>query len=150
MPIPGWLLSFLFAALLTAPAAAAAAQGVDELDVTIRMIDRLNPEIDDFINRIELPARMPAGIVERDDAEDARRDTPGPHDSGHARDSMRERIETKHSGNAAEDRLPEAADIFDSTHEARERGREALEAARQLRHEARDDMRDGARPFRND
>jgi len=59
----------IFVAVLAAPlcGGAAHARGADDLDVTIRMIDRRDPNVDRFMNRIQLPAGLPDSTANRSD-----------------------------------------------------------------------------------
>jgi hypothetical protein len=156
MLAPRSCLTFVLATLILAPAAGHAAQGVDNLDVTIRMLDRQNPDIDAFINRIELPGLIPAGIADHSrpgGAEhrqhEGRRDASAARQgSERARETIRERADR--SGSHGDERRQHAAEIVDSMQEARERRQDAQESTRQLRQDARDEMREAARPSRND
>lgn len=67
----------LLVPLLVMPAAVGAMGGIDDLDVTIRVIDRQDRDIDAFINRIELPAPET-----RDTGIDSRRGDQDPGDRG--------------------------------------------------------------------
>lgn len=55
----------IVAPLLLAPSLAAYAAGANDLDVTIRMIDRRNANVDRFMNRIQLPSGLAAARADR-------------------------------------------------------------------------------------
>ncbi len=140
------LFPVLLVSVSCAPALASAAQGIDDLDVTIRIIDRQHPgqsaDIDAFINRIELPANRPPGSAEHTrrsgepggDRRDGRRD-PGRSGSERGRDSIRERADR--GASHAEERRSWGADIAESARD--NRGRETREEYQHYRRDPRDD-----------
>jgi hypothetical protein len=58
------------------------ARGADDLDVTIRMIDRRDPNVDRFMNRIQLPSGLPNAADRTDRRSDAPGDDSRKDDSG--------------------------------------------------------------------
>lgn len=143
MPATGFFLTFLFATLLAFAPVAAHSAGANDLDVTIRMIDRQSPDIDAFINRIEPPATRPAGVGERPRSEGSR---DAGRQGGNERSRDRDRVERSDRGDRGSPggERQQAADIAESAREARDRRWD-------VQRDTRDDIRDGGgRRFRND
>ncbi len=134
----------LLVTLLFTPPVAMSAQSVGDLDVTIRMIDRHNPDVEALINRIELPRVTLPGEAGQTTGQ-GRRDGAGRPASERSRDTIRERIER----GGGEDRRRQGSEARDTAHDAVDRGREARQNAMQLRDERRDDLPGGGPPFRD-
>lgn len=143
MSTPTGLIGLLLAALLM-PFHAFSAQAVTDLDVTIRMIERQDRDIDTIINRIAPPEHRHAIRPERGQGGESRHDDDRGGSANRA-GSDRSRDRDRSSG-GPDDRRQQTAETVEMTRDARERRREAQEDARR---DARDESRDGQRRFRD-
>lgn len=145
--------------LLLSVAPASVARDVEALDVTIRVIERHEADVESFINRIELPVQArdfgdrasrrdssePDQRGDRDHSDRAERRSSA---SESARSEVRDRVED--SGQPSGQDRERAADIVDSAREARDRRQEARDEIQRQRQEARNEMRESIRERRND
>jgi hypothetical protein len=144
--MPRWI--FLSLALtLVAILAPGTSRAADDLDVTIRMIDRRSANVDRFMNRIELPRAADAaanrrGVPDRssDDKGDDSAESPGTSRQTGADDSSRRRP----GRDLTEGRLqdpPEASELRDTTNVSRDavsNSRDAINSSRDARQNTQD------------